>query len=526
MKTPGWFNRNHLTSHLRIATAVALTSAAVAIAFVAGKTSNPPLLGKADQKASYHIMSPAALRFDSQETLADIQAGGAGPQYGLFRCQVGLSVGQCYDPYQMRHAYQIDSLISAGYNGTGHTIVIVDAFQNPNLVSQVAFYNTFYGLPPTSLTQIAPDGLTPFVPGDPNMTGWAEEISLDVEWAHNIAPGANIVLVLAKSNMDADILSALKYAVDHNLGDVISMSFGENESCLDPTILAGYHDVFAAATKKNITLFASSADQGAALNTCDGNSWVKAVSQPASDPLVTGVGGTELHAADFCLPVLHCDPALHPSPGTYLSEIVWNEGPLGDFQAFFGATEATGGGFSVVFGEPPYQQGTNGLNGGKQRGVPDVAYNGAILHGVLTYLDIPGVPTGFYRFGGTSCGSPQWAAITAITNQKAGKRLGFLNRGIYTIGTDSTAYPASFHDITTGNNSALEFDSSNNPVTVVGFSAGIGWDPTTGFGSPIGSSVVDYLIADVTAGDGTAAIATTKPNPNPKPIVPGHMKPH
>jgi len=74
----------------------------------------------------------------------------------------------------MRHAYQIDSLINAGYDGTGHTIVIVDAFQNPNLVSQVATYNLFYGLPPTNLTQIAPDGLTPFVPGDPNMTGWAE----------------------------------------------------------------------------------------------------------------------------------------------------------------------------------------------------------------------------------------------------------------------------------------------------------------------------------------------------------------
>jgi subtilase family serine protease len=269
-------------------------------------------------------------------------------------------------------------------------------------------------------------------------------------------------------------------------------------------------------------LFASSADQGAALQTCDGNSWVKAVSQPASDPLVTGVGGTELHAADFCLPALGCNPATHPLPGTYLSEIVWNEGPpFGDFQPFFRSTGATGGGFSVVFGEPPYQQGT--IHGGQQKGVPDVAYNAAVLHGVLTRLDIPGVAPGFYTFGGTSAGSPQWAAITAIMNQKAAKREGFLNRGIYTIGTDSTAYPASFHDITTGTNSSREFDSSNNPVTVIGFSAGIGWDATTGFGSPIGSSVVDHLIANVTTGDGRAAIATM--HPHPRPIVPGHMKP-
>ena len=358
------------------------------------------------------------------------------------------------------------------------------------------------------------------------MTGWAEEISLDVEWAHNIAPGANIVLVLARTNDDADILSALRYAVNNNLGDVISMSFGENESCLDPVLLSGYHDVFVAATRANITLFASSADQGAALQTCDGNSWVKAVSQPASDPLVTGVGGTELHAADFCLPVLGCDPATHPLPGTYLSEIVWNEGPpFGDFQDFFDSTIATGGGFSVLFGEPPYQKGTDGLHGGHQRAVPDVAYNGAVLH-ALTYWTFPPCPLVahpiLYRFGGTSCGAPQWSAITAIMNQKAGARLGFLNKAIYDIGEQRNQ--TAFHDITTGNNSALEFDSMNNPVLITGFSAGTGWDATTGFGSPISTSVVDALIAGVSPGDARSAIATTNAHRNP--TVPGNMKPH
>ncbi|HWZ71074.1 MAG TPA: S53 family peptidase [Casimicrobiaceae bacterium] len=472
-----------------------------------------------------HTMSPF-LRLASQEILANVPAGVVAPQYGLFGCQVGLSVGQCYDPFQMRHAYGVDSLIAAGYDGSGHTIVIVDAFQNPNLVSQVAHFDAFYGLPAINLTQYAPDGLTPFVPGDANMTGWAEEISLDVEWAHAIAPGANIVLVLAKSNNDPDILSAVKYAVDNNLGDVISMSFGENESCVDPVILSGYHDVFAAATQKNITLFASSADQGAALQTCDGNSWVKAVSSPASDPLVAAVGGTELRAADFCLTALGCNPATHPAPGTYQSEIAWNEGlPFGDFGNIFGVgTLGTGGGFSVLFDEPPYQQGT--IHGGKQRAVPDVAYNAAVLHGVLTYLNIPGVAPGFYRFGGTSAGSPQWAAITAIANQKAGGRLGFLNSALYQIGKVNKADSASFHDITQGTNSSAEFDSSNKLVTVIGFDAGIGWDATTGSGSPISSSLVDNLIKYVSPGDGTAAVATTKPKPHPKPIIPGSMDPH
>src|SRR5436190_15577291 len=191
MEIPRRFNQNRFTSLVRCVSAGTLLSAAAAMAFVAANPFAPTRLGKSDVKSvtpNNYAMSPASARLAWQETVAGVQPGS--PQYGLFGCQVGLSVGQCYDPYQMRHAYQIDSLISAGFDGTGHTVVIVDAFQNHNLVSQIAAYNTFYGLTPTNLTQIAPDGLTLFVPGDPNMTGWAEEISLDVEWAHNIAPGA------------------------------------------------------------------------------------------------------------------------------------------------------------------------------------------------------------------------------------------------------------------------------------------------------------------------------------------------
>jgi subtilase family serine protease len=147
-----------------------------------------------------------------------------------------------------------------------------------------------------------------------------------------------------------------------------------------------------------------------------------------------------------------------------------------------------------------------------------------VLHGVLTYLDIPGIPAGFYRFGGTSAGSPQWAAITVIANQKAGGRLGFLNKAIYQIGKVNKAYPLSFQDVTSGVNSAVELDSLNNPVNVLGFSAGSGWDPTTGFGSPASSSMVEYLIRYVSPGDGVSAIATTKPKAHGKPTVPGSMK--
>jgi subtilase family serine protease len=438
-------------------------------------------------------------------------AGSFDPNYGLFSCQVGLSTGQCYDPYQMRTAYGVDSLIAGGNDGTGKTIVILDAFGDPNIASQLDYYDNFYGLPAVnagpgspSFTVVAPDGSGGYDPG------WAEEISLDVEWSHAMAPGANIVLEIGYDSSDQALLSAFNDAVNNNRGDIISMSFGESDQCLGTDLQNGWHQAFVNATKKGITLFASSGDQGAAQPSCDGNSWIQSTSSPASDPLVTGVGGTELHAADYCLTALGCDPAASPAAGTYLSEIGWNEGdPYGDYGNVFGeGTIASGGGYSTVWKEPAYQQGT--IHGGKQRAVPDVAYNGAILHGVLTYLNIPGVPAGMYRFGGTSCGAPQWAALTAIADQAAGHDYGFINAALYKAGQSRGSYASAFHDITSGNNNSLEFDSSNNPVDISGFNAGMGWDAVTGLGSPKAGGLLSQLATFWSAGQGTAAINGSK----------------
>ncbi|HZR09556.1 MAG TPA: S53 family peptidase [Myxococcales bacterium] len=492
--------------------ALCLAAGIVAFTRLPARMSSP-------KRAAAHRMQPAFL-LDTNFAAANSSE----PGFGLFSCQVGRSTGQCYDPFQMRHAYGVDSLIAAGFDGRGKTIVIVDAFQHPKLESQVATYNTFYGLPqfntgsgPT-LTQVAPDGLTPFDPTNGNMVGWAEEISLDVEWAHAIAPGANIVLELGADNSDEALIDAVNDAIDNNRGDVISMSFGEADVCLGPDLTAAWHRAFANATRKGITLFASAGDQGAAQPSCDGKSWILSASSPASDPLVTGVGGTELRAADYCLASLGCDPATHPAPGTYLSEIGWNEGPTGDFSSSFGTTEAGGGGFSAVWDEPSYQQGT--IHGGKQRGVADVAYNAAILHGVLSFLDIPGFGTGFVRFGGTSAGSPQWAALTVIAAQKAAHSYGFVNGAIYKIGQNASVAANSFHDVVSGNNTALEADSNNNGVLVNGYSAGTGWDAFTGLGSPKAPGVVNGLAQFWAPGQGTAAIAQSghggvKPSASP-----------
>ena len=439
-----------------------------------------------------------------------VQVGGERTDLTLFTCQVGLAPFVCYDPFQLRRAYGVDTFVNAGFGGAGRTIVIIDAFDSPTLQTDVDTFADRYGLTHAStfLTKVYPDGATPFDPTNANMQGWAGEITLDVEWAHAIAPDAKVVLVLAKSNDDADILSALRYAVDHNLGDVVSMSFGENESCTDPDLIAGYHDAFVTATQKGITLFASSGDQGAAQQTCDGKSWTQAVSSPASDPLVSGVGGTELHAADYCLAGLGCNPATHPAAGTYAGEVAWNE-----FDSV-----STGGGFSVLFDAPPFQRSALTSSG---RAVPDVAYNAAIYHGVLVVFQ-----GHTFLFGGTSAGAPQWAGITAIADQVAGKRLGYLNAAFYQVRQTPPNYGASFHDVTAGNNAVVEEDADGNVVPVAGFAAGSAWDATTGIGSPKADSLISRLIRFTSPGDAVAAIATSKPHGHAKPVAPSRMEPH
>ncbi len=146
--------------------------------------------------------------------------------------------------------------------------------------------------------------------------------------------------------------------------------------------------------------------------------------------------------------------------------------------------------------------------------MPDVSYNAAVLHGVLTYLDIPGIPVGFYRFGGTSAGSPQWAAIAAIADQKAGRRLGFINAALYLYSLFPSLSSTLFHDVTSGSNSAAEFDVNNNLVTVTGFNAGTGWDATTGLGSPRADNLVNFLTRFTSWNDGNQAVQSTDPNLN------------
>ncbi len=447
-----------------------------------------------------------ASAFDGNVTAHPFVQPAGDAKDAAFNCQTDRSslhnpqLLVCYSPQQIRRAYHIDTLLNKGITGKGRTIVIIDAFQDPFVQEELAAFDSTFGLPaPPSFTQIAPDGLAPFDPNNPNPNGFGEEITLDVQWAHAIAPAANIDLVLAKSNSNKDLISATRFAVEHNLGDVISQSFGENEACVSAASLAEEHSVFAEATRKHITLFASSGDQGAAQMTCDGTSWEQAVGWPASDPFVTAVGATELFAAPDCNATFPC-PANHPAPGTYDHEIALNE-PAGAFAFTQNGNFSTGGGFSNRFTRPAYQNGVSAIPAG-QRGVPDIAYSGSINHGVLVAchicdptIDLTKNPFPFFIFGGTSVGAPNWAGLVALGDQLSNHRMGFINTSLYHIGENQALSAVDFHDITVGNNSVMEKDSNGNFVSVTGFNAAPGWDPTTGFGTPRADVLVPLLAA-------------------------------
>ena len=426
-----------------------------------------------------HSVSPAIGRVGVRPLVAGPLH--ARPGSDLFSCQSYPSDGsagpRCYSPQQIQEAYGYSGLLASGVDGTGVTIVIVDAYANPYVAADLQIQDAKFGLPDPGFEAVAPQGVPAFDPTDAKMDGWAEESTLDVLWAHAMAPAAKIVLVEAASNQDADILAATKWAVDNDVGSVVSQSYGESEFCPGSTFLAQEHAVFQEAVDKGITLFASSGDSGAVQWDCNGVSALFSVSTPAADPLVTSVGGTTLDASD---------PA-----GTYLGETAWTESQFGCNAPDDADVNCSGGGYSLVYGRPDYQQ---TLVGGYWRGVPDVSYDAGLNGGVLTHCGIcnllagysPTDPTLFAIFGGTSAGSPQWAALTADAVQMAGHPLGNINPFLYALAAQPAAYAADFHDITTGNNRVAIYLHQ-------GYDAGPGWDPVTGLGTPNAAGLLPVL---------------------------------
>lgn len=389
---------------------------------------------------------------------------------GLPTCLIKLQAPRCYSPLQMRQAYQIQSLTDAGITGIGQTIVIIDFYQSRNLRHDLHLFDILFGLPDPRLTIYAPDGYAPFNINDPSKAIYAYETNLDVEWAHAIAPAAHIVLVLGRTAGDNSVYRATKFAIQHNLGSIISQSFGVSETVESPAYLAATHALFIQARAQNISVFAATGDTGTLAPIYSKRkahniiALSPGVNYPASDPLVTSVGGTSLNLA--------------PSSGLPC-ETVWSN-----------ANGATGGGFSRVFTRPAYQNGIPDI--GANRGIPDISYSADPQRGVPIVITLhPDRPI-IIPVGGTSAGAPQWAGITALGNQLLQKRLGFLNPILYTRGKSPLFYHTIFRDIVIGINN-FSYQAEGDRIPILGYPAHSGWDPTTGLGSPHTTRLLNLL---------------------------------
>ncbi len=373
----------------------------------------------------------------------------------------------CYSPQEIQNAYDLTPLLNAGYTGAGQTIIIIDSFGSPTIANDLSTFDAGYGLPaPPSFTVLAPLGTVPFDPSDSDQVGWASETTLDVEWAHALAPGAGIVLLTSPVSETEGVqglpefLQLEQYALDHHLGKIISQSWGATENTLfDPAglrVMADFERFYLRAALENVTILSSTGDSGSANINISGNYYpFPTVEFPASSPLVTAVGGTSLSA---------------DTNGNYQSETVWND-----------AHGASGGGVSQHFGEPLYQYllpASVQKELHHHRGIPDVAYNADPGTPILVYKSFAGTP-GYYTIGGTSEGVPQWAGIIADGNQLAGHPLGLLNLRLYLL------RGMGFHDVTAGN---------NNLHGVPGYNAATGWDLATGWGSPDVSVLLPRLV--------------------------------
>jgi len=427
---------------------------------------------------------------------------------GLPLCRSG-SLGNivCYSPKFVKTAYNYPSTL----DGSGQTIVIVDAFGSPTIASDLATFDAVFHIPaPPSFTIFCGDSNNPLdvatcpvvdlgARADPKHAefSWTIETSLDVEYSHAMAPGANIVLDIASTSSGNALNNAEAAAIAAYPGAVFSQSYGTPEGFLTGAGNKAQVDqaqkMYANGVALGDTFFASAGDSGA-----DFGTGVSQANFPASDLHNTAVTGTQGLPYNATGTLTGC-PTSTPGSCTsglstyhgpcvlgrtappacvadgYGGEQVWNE-------PSFGA--ATGGAPSLLFSAPAFQSGL-GLSA---RG-PDVSYNAAIDGGVLVVYGALGGPF-LYIVGGTSAGSPQWAGITALANQaRAGASkgtIGDLNPVLYSI-YHGARYASDFHDITVGNDQLV-----GSPV---GYSAGPGYDLASGIGSPN----VANLIVDLTA---------------------------
>lgn len=379
------------------------------------------------------------------------------------QCETTYAIA-CYSPLQYRIAYDLNPLYNKGITGAGETIVIVDSYGSPTIQNDLNTFDAQWGLPDTQVQIVQYGNVPPFNPKSGSMDGWAGETSLDVEYAHAMAPGAHIVLLeTAVSETEGvtgfpEMMAGEKSLIDQGVGDVISQSFSATENTFpgfaqgDYSSLLKLRYAYADAATHGVTVLDAAGDSGATDAMLTGNDLYpyRVADWPASDPLVTSIGGAQLY--------------LNNSGHRLQPDTVWNDG--------YGAG---GGGVSAIFARPGYQGGVSKVVG-SHRGYPDITMSAAVNGGAWIYTSFDPSQTGWAVVGGTSEATPLFSGIVALADQKAGHRLGNINAALYALGAQaqSGSTTTGLVDITAGDNSYSG---------VIGYTALPGFDLASGWGT-------------------------------------------
>jgi subtilase family serine protease len=487
-----------------------------------GETSAPVPLSAVPDGAFFAancFRPPQLVNFSTDGALP--KASYFGNRYGSDITNGPPNLPPCgYQPSDVQTAYNLNGLYNAGLTGTGQTVVIVDAYGSPTIAADASIFSSFYGLSPLNLTIYQPGGVPAF------NSGWAGETTLDVEWSHSVAPGANIALVEGFSNSFDDLGAAILYAVDNELGNVISNSYGAPEAELaapPPFPFSSFDSILLAAAAEGISVNFSSGDNGD-YYAIEGQTDVE---YPASSAYATAVGGTSLALKPDKTMAFQTGwgnnetrIALATDASGYNPPVV----PPLELGFIYGA----GGGVSRVYAKPAFQRGLRG----KFRLVPDISYLADPYTGVEFFCTdsscFGGTTSNIYVsvIGGTSLACPMFSGMWAIANQRSGHPLGLAAASVYKLPFDAVTDVVPpffslfnvFGFITTS--TGTTFESPNQLASPLGshtpyYSAlyngtstrwyvltfgtdsslytGFGWDNVTGVGTPNGLNFVNAV---------------------------------